>query len=98
LEFNSKKKRSFKQKWIPSKFIFKCDNGNCYESVLLEFKKTDYFLNWKKYAWDDEYFKIRAILNTIDSISAVYTVDADQIKSKNNLILIQMISNKKTKL
>jgi hypothetical protein len=26
--------------------------------------------------------KIRAILNTIDSISAVYTVDANQIKSK----------------
>jgi hypothetical protein len=43
-------------------------------------------------------FKIRAILNTIDSISAVYT-DANQIKSKNNLIfLIQMISNKKPKL
>jgi hypothetical protein len=30
--------------------------------------------------------QIRAILNTIDSISAVYTVDANQIKSKNNLI------------
>jgi hypothetical protein len=26
--------------------------------------------------------QIRAILNTIDSISAVYTVDANQIKSK----------------
>jgi hypothetical protein len=29
--------------------------------------------------------QIRAILNTIDSISAVY-IDANQIKSKNNLI------------
>jgi hypothetical protein len=42
-------------------------------------------------------FQIRAILNTIDSISAVYTVD-NQIKSKQFNFLIQMISNKKPKL
>jgi hypothetical protein len=41
--------------------------------------------------------QIRAILNTIDSISAVYTVDTNQIKSKNNFFK-KMISNKKPKL
>jgi hypothetical protein len=42
--------------------------------------------------------KIKIILNTIDHISAIYTVDTNQIKSKNNLIfLIQMITNKKNK-
>jgi hypothetical protein len=41
--------------------------------------------------------QIRAIF--IDSISAVYTVDANQIKSKKQFnFLIQMISNKKTKI
>jgi archaellum biogenesis ATPase FlaH len=35
--------------------------------------------------------------NTIDSISAVYTVDTNQIKKQFNF-LIQMISNKKTKI
>jgi hypothetical protein len=52
--------------------------------LLPEFKKTDYFLKLKIH--ETMNVKIRAILNTIDSISAVYTVDANQIKSKNNLI------------
>jgi hypothetical protein len=30
--------------------------------------------------------KIKIILNTIDHISAIYNVDTNQIKSKNNLI------------
>jgi hypothetical protein len=43
--------------------------------------------------------KIKIILNTIDHISAIYRVDTNQIKSKNNLIfLIQMITNKKKKI
>jgi hypothetical protein len=34
------------------------------------------------------------LLNTIDNVT-VYSVDINQIKSKNNLILIQMLTNKK---
>jgi hypothetical protein len=45
-----------------------------------KFKKTDYFLKLKIH--EMMMSQIRAILNTIDSISAVYTVDANQIKSK----------------
>jgi hypothetical protein len=39
---------------------------------------------------------IQILLNTIDNVSTVYSVDINQIKSKNNLIfLIQMLTNKK---
>jgi hypothetical protein len=54
--------------------------------LLPEFKKTDYFLKIENTRETMNVTQIRAILNTIDSISAVYTVDANQIKSKNNLI------------
>jgi hypothetical protein len=37
------------------------------------------------------------LLNTIDNVT-VYSVDINQIKSKNNLILIQMLTNKKNKI
>jgi hypothetical protein len=49
---------------------------------LPEFKKTDYFLKIENTRETMNVTQIRAILNTIDSISAVYTVDANQIKSK----------------
>jgi hypothetical protein len=59
---------------------------------LLEFKKTDYFLKLKH----EETMNVsKIILNTIDSISAVYRDRYKSNKIKNNLILIQMISNKK---
>jgi hypothetical protein len=46
--------------------------------------KADFFLKLK--TQKTMMNTIRTILNTIDSISAVYTVDTNQIKSKNNLI------------
>ena len=54
--------------------------------LLPEIKKADYFLKIENTDETMNVFKIKAILNTIDSISAVYTVDTNQIKSKNNLI------------
>jgi hypothetical protein len=54
--------------------------------LLPEFKKADYFLKIEHTEDTMNVSKIRTILNTIDSISAVYTVDTSQIKSKNNLI------------
>jgi 4-diphosphocytidyl-2C-methyl-D-erythritol kinase len=64
--------------------------------LLPEFKKTDYFLKLKTQR-HDECHKIRAILNTIDSISAVYCrCKSNKIKKQFNLT--QMISNKKPKL
>jgi hypothetical protein len=54
--------------------------------LLPEFKKADYFLKIENIDDTIDVSKIKIILNTIDSISAVYTVDTNQIKSKNNLI------------
>jgi hypothetical protein len=54
--------------------------------LLPEFKKADYFLKIENTEDMMNVSQIRTILNTIDSISAVYTVDTNQIKSKNNLI------------
>ena len=54
--------------------------------LLPEFKKADFFLKIENNEDITDVSKIRIILNTIDSISAVYTVDTNQIKSKNNLI------------
>jgi hypothetical protein len=54
--------------------------------LLPEFKKADYFLKIENTEDTMNVSKIKKILNTIDSISAVYTVDTNQIKSKNNLI------------
>lgn len=63
------------------------DNKNFASQIALvsELKKVDYFL---KIEHDDQ-VKIKDIinkLNTIDSISTVYEVNANEIKSKNNLI------------
>jgi hypothetical protein len=63
------------------------DNNNMTTQIALvsELKKVDYFL---KIEHDDQ-VKIKDIinkLNKIDSISTVYEVNANEIKSKNNLI------------
>tara|TARA_R110000868_G_scaffold26958_12_gene103186 strand:- start:6035 stop:6529 length:495 start_codon:yes stop_codon:yes gene_type:complete len=54
--------------------------------LLPEFKKADYFLKIENTQDTINVSKIKEILNTIESISTVYTVDTNQIKSKNNLI------------
>ena len=54
--------------------------------LLPEFKKADFFLKIENTEDTMDVSKIKTILNTIDSISAIYTVDTNQIKSKNNLI------------
>lgn len=52
--------------------------------LLPELKKVDYFLKIENSEVDIEEITVK--INTIDRISAVYRVDSDQIKSKNNLI------------
>lgn len=54
--------------------------------LLPEFKKVNYFLKIENVQETMNITKIQSILNTIDNISTVYTVDTNQIKSKNNLI------------
>lgn len=52
--------------------------------LLPEFKKVDYFLKIENSEQSTE--TITNHINTIDRISAVYSVDTRTIKSKNNLI------------
>ena len=52
--------------------------------LLPEFKKVDYFLKIENSEQSTEI--ITQNINKIDRISAVYSVDSSQIKSKNNLI------------
>lgn len=54
--------------------------------LLPEFKKVDYFLKIENNDDAMDVSKIQLLLNTINSISTVYIVDTNQIKSKNNLI------------
>ncbi len=54
--------------------------------LLPELKKADYFLKIDNTDDSIDVNKIKTILNTIDNITAVYTVETKQIKSKNNLI------------
>ena len=54
--------------------------------LLPEFKKVDYFLKIVKSEEAFDILKIQQILNAIDTISTVYIVDTNKIKSKNNLI------------
>jgi hypothetical protein len=54
--------------------------------LLPEFKKADYFLKIENNNDMMDLSIMKTLLNTIDSISTVYTVDTNQIKSKNNLI------------
>ncbi len=52
--------------------------------LLPEFKKVDYFLKIENTS--QSITSITNNMNTIDRISAVYSVDSRKIKSKNNLI------------
>jgi hypothetical protein len=54
--------------------------------LLPELKKVDYFLKIENTDDIINISKIQTILNKIDGISAIYTVETNQIKSKNNLI------------
>lgn len=54
--------------------------------LLPEFKKADYFLKIDNTDDTINVSEIKTILNTIENISTVYSVDIEQIKSKNNLI------------
>lgn len=54
--------------------------------LLPEFKKADYFLKIENTDDTINVSEIKTILNSIDNVSTVYTVDTNQIKSKNNLI------------
>jgi len=54
--------------------------------LLPEFKKANFFLKIENTEDAMDVSKIKTILNTIDNISAAYTVDTNQIKSKNNLL------------
>ena len=54
--------------------------------LVPEFKKVNYFLKIENDPETMNITKIQSLLNTIDNISTVYTVDTNQIKSKNNLI------------
>lgn len=54
--------------------------------LLPELKKADYFLKIDNTDDSIDVNEIKTILNTIDNITTVYTVETKQIKSKNNLI------------
>lgn len=54
--------------------------------LLPEFKKVDYFFKIENNDDTVNVSKIQLLLNTIDNVSTVYTIDTSQIKSKNNLI------------
>ena len=54
--------------------------------LLPEFKKVDYFLKIENNEDTVNVSKIQILLNTIDNVSTVYSVDTNKIKSKNNLI------------
>jgi hypothetical protein len=54
--------------------------------LLPEFKKVDYFLKIENTEDCMKALKIKKLLNEIESVSTVYSVDNTKIKSKNNLI------------
>jgi len=54
--------------------------------LLPELKKVDYFLKIENLEAMMELTEIQSLLNTIESISTVYAVETNKIKSKNNLI------------
>ena len=54
--------------------------------LIPEFKKVDYFLKIDNSAEIIDAAKITNQINKIERISTVYTVDVENIKSKNNLI------------
>ncbi|MGL2965556.1 IPExxxVDY family protein [Flavobacterium sp. XGLA_31] len=54
--------------------------------LIPEFKKVDYFLKIENGDASVEVSKIANCIKKIDRVSTVYAVDAEKIKSKNNLI------------
>lgn len=54
--------------------------------LLPEFKKVDFFLKIDNSDEAIDFSEIQQKLNTIESIAAIYAVDTNKIKSKNNLI------------
>ncbi|MBF4515197.1 IPExxxVDY family protein [Flavobacterium sp. ANB] len=54
--------------------------------LLPEFKKVDFFLKIDNSEEALDFSAIQQKLNTIESIAAIYALDTDKIKSKNNLI------------
>jgi hypothetical protein len=54
--------------------------------MLPEFKKVDYFLKIENSDGNLDLLKIQNALNTIANIAAIYIIDSNKIKSKNNLI------------
>jgi hypothetical protein len=54
--------------------------------LLPEFKKVDFFLKIDNSSEAINFSDIQQKLNTIESIAAIYAVDINKIKSKNNLI------------
>ena len=54
--------------------------------LIPEFKKVDYFLKIDNSSKITDISEIMGHLKKIDRISTVYSVDAEKIKSKNNLI------------
>ena len=54
--------------------------------LLPEFKKVDFFLKIENSEETIDFSEIQQQLNAIESIAAIYAVDTDKIKSKNNLI------------
>lgn len=54
--------------------------------LIPEFKKVDYFLKIENSCDSIDVSKIASQINKIERISTVYSVDVENIKSKNNLI------------
>ncbi len=54
--------------------------------LLPEFKKVDYFLKIENIQEHDYNKEIQTELKQIDSVSTVYSLEINKIKSKNNLI------------
>jgi hypothetical protein len=54
--------------------------------LLPELKKVDYFLKIENLNISFESSKLTTLLNTIERVSTVYTINVENIKSKNNLI------------
>jgi len=54
--------------------------------LIPEFKKVDYFLKIENGEVNIDMLKIATAIKKIDRVSTVYAVEAEKIKSKNNLI------------
>ncbi|MEL1241256.1 IPExxxVDY family protein [Flavobacterium flavipallidum] len=77
---------SEKNQEIQNLFSDTSENISTKVYLLPEFKKADYFLKIENTDDNIDVNQIKTILNTIDNITTVYTVETKQIKSKNNLI------------